>query len=343
MEEKSEKKIITRVWVCDLADGKSKKERTRLFATEEEASFWGEEQCKGSWPTWVTYSEPVYGTVVPSPPAEVFHDYEGYIGEVFASLEDYEKFCDKKPTYWHRVPVRGGKGGSKIRWPLGKGPKDYVVTQQDFDSLLEQVEAGDASTDAWAKRAKEAEEENKILRKKMQDLDERDRVNEKFRTLVNSAFKQTTSVKEAQDRATTLNNTLIKEQEYADKLSEENKRLRKELQDLEYDKTRCDECIYHPNSEYRNYTDVPYKTPKILQDAEKLIARLVARGGHLSWLADVCSLVNLIIQHLKTHEEIWYSEQLRLDGWEEADQKRLERLEALEKKVGKLEKRNRNV
>jgi len=136
-------------------------------------------------------------------------------------------------------------------------------------------------------------------------------------------------------RQTQLQDSLTKERARVSTLEEENKRLCKTVQDLEYDKTRCDECIYHPNSEHRCYTDAPYKVPQILLAAEKLIAKLGA-SSHL-WVADVCNLVNLIVQHLKNHDEARYAEQLRLEGWEEADQKRLERLEALEKKVHELE------
>jgi len=307
----------------------------------------------------------------------------------------------------------GSKLSTEIKWPEGKGPKDYIITQQDFDDLYKQVESGDALTEALFKRIKNSEEENTSLRERVRELEgnlpdvwsaraeKAEKENLVLQQKVNllerrissesifcgtvwmvhfsnsvvditdgpyatradaeKAFpprpafryeevgvigqrKNTTEGEDRDSNATRLNNTLIKEQEYADKLSEANKRLRKELQDLEYDKTRCDECIYHPNSEYRNYTDVPYKMPKILQDAEKLIAKLVTKSGNfVSWKSDIQKIVNSIIQHLKTHEEIWYSEQLRLDGWEEADQKRLKRLEKLEEKVEKLEKRNRNV
>lgn len=58
-KSKAEKRVPPqpreKVWVCDLIHPKRLKQSIALFTTEEAAERWGEEQCRNTWPTWITY------------------------------------------------------------------------------------------------------------------------------------------------------------------------------------------------------------------------------------------------------------------------------------------------
>jgi len=257
--------MVSRVWVADLCRPNSKKEVTRLFAMEHEAEKWAEEQCRDTWPTWITYSRPVYGAVVPAPPAEVFHDHEGEV-LVFADKKSYIDFCEMEPLRWTRVQVHGAYEKSKCKSCNDTG-------------WISEPDGGGECYCKIGKALEECHERNKTLH-------------------------------------------------------DENSKLKERLKDLEYDETRCEECIYHPNSEKKCWPDQPYKTPKLLKQAYDQFIRLGVSSN--IWVMNICQVFEPLFLYLKARDEEWHSWLLRFDGWEEADQKRLERLEALEARVNKI-------